>query len=83
MVYLFLDGQGIRDRMTGAAQDMQREARDWLLAYCRKGEQPAFSRFYRRHSPGLWRFLVPRGATVDGASDPGSHVFTRFGRVVC
>lgn len=62
---------------------MQREARDWLLAYCRKGEQLAFSRFYRRHSPRLWRFLVARGATVDGAYDLLSEVFTRFVRVVC
>lgn len=51
--------------------------------WCRKGDEAAFSTFYRSQSERLWRFLVARGADRETAYDVLADAFERWMRSVC
>lgn len=59
------------------------EAKVLLRRYCREGDQPAFTRFYRQHAGRLWRFLCARGLTAEDAYDLLAEAFLRFIQFVC
>lgn len=51
--------------------------------WCRKGDEAAFSDFYRGHSERLWRFLVARGVDRETAYDVLADAFERWMGSVC
>lgn len=59
------------------------EARQLLERYCNKGDQPAFTTFYRLHADRLWRYLRARGCNEDDAYDLLSAAFLKFIQVIC
>jgi RNA polymerase sigma-70 factor (ECF subfamily) len=51
--------------------------------WCRKGDEAAFSAFYRVQSERLWRFLVARGSDPETAYDVLADAFERWMGSVC
>lgn len=51
--------------------------------WCRKGDEAAFSTFYRSQSERLWRFLVARGVDRETAYDVLADAFERWMKNVC
>lgn len=51
--------------------------------WCRKGDEEAFSAFYRVQSERLWRFLVARGSDPETAYDVLADAFERWMASVC
>lgn len=59
------------------------DAAGLIKRFCRKGDQPAFNRFYRAQADRLWRFLCARGANPEHAYDLLSESFERFIKNIC